>query len=163
MSNDYCGSTNTTTGKPCRRPAGWGTDSDEGFCREHQDDQLHPRKLSYELQERLASDLEDGIPVKYAAPANGISPDTYHRWVREGRPQDEGPLSDFSERVTRARATGKASILRDAVTIAREEGDSRALLNALAEIEGGETDVDEDTGGVMLVVPESARREEEDH
>lgn len=153
--NNICGSSDTTSGEPCKRPAGWGTDDDTGFCREHQDDQLHPRKLSYDLQERIASDLEAGIPVRYAAPKNGISEDTYYRWVKAGEKQDEGPLSEFYERVTRAQPTGKASILQDAVSFAREKKDPNAMLKALAEIEGGE-EAHDDSGGINLVVPENA-------
>lgn len=121
-----------------------------------------PSKLTRELQERLAGDLEAGVPVKHAAPANGISEDTFYRWVRLGDDQDEGVFSEFSERVTRARAHGTGSILRDAVTIAREERDPRALLKAYAQIEGGKGDGGEDLAGLNLVVPEVAVRDDDE-
>ena len=32
---DICGATANSTGEPCRRPAGWGTDNDSGPCKFH--------------------------------------------------------------------------------------------------------------------------------
>lgn len=162
MSDDICGSTDTTDGSPCQRSAGWGRDEDDGPCVDHETDEVRPRKLTKELQERIASDLEAGIPVKHAAPANGITENTYYRWVRLGEEADEGVLSQFSQRVTRACEHGKGSILRDAVTIAREERDPRALLKAYAQIEGGSAAGDEDLAGLNLVVPEIAVRDDDE-
>lgn len=144
-------------GPPCQRTAGWGRDEDGGPCVDHINDRVRPRKLTHELQERLAGDLEAGIPVKHAAPKNGISTDTYYRWVDLGKEQDEGLLSDFSDRVTRAQAHGTGQILQDAVTIAREERDARTLLRAYTEIVGAQEDSLGDTEeAIPLVVPENA-------
>lgn len=35
MSEDICGRTAKSTGEPCTRPAGWGTDNDSGACKFH--------------------------------------------------------------------------------------------------------------------------------
>jgi len=35
MTEDICGATAKSTGEPCQRPAGWGTDSSEGRCKFH--------------------------------------------------------------------------------------------------------------------------------
>lgn len=152
---DICGEP-TGDGTPCERDPGWGRDADSGPCCDHIDDQVRPRKLTHELQERLAADLESGIPIKHAAPANGISKNTYHRWVNLGEEQDEGVLRDFRDRVTRARAHGTGQILRDAVTIAREERDARTLLKAYAQISGAQDDETDEESGIPLVVPENA-------
>lgn len=155
---DICGEPtgDDGNGPPCERDPGWGRDEDSGPCVDHIDDRVRPRKLTHELQERIASDLEAGIPVKHAAPAHGISEDTFYRWVNLGEEQDEGLLSEFSERTTRARAHGTGQILRDAVTIAREERDARTLLKAYSKIEGAQEDEDLEESGIPLVVPENA-------
>lgn len=114
-------------------------------------------KLSHELQERLATDLEAGVPVCHAAPKNGISEDTYYRWLRRGEEQDEGLFSDFSERVSRAEAHGKASLISDAIRIARKKDDARALLKAYQHITNGEkAHEEEEEQGIPLVVPDNA-------
>lgn len=159
MTDDICGEP-TGAGEPCKRSAGWGRDADEGPCADHMGDGVQPRKLSYELQERIASDLERGVSFKNACEANGISEDTGHRWRRLGEEQDEGALSEFSERVTRARGAGKRTIAQSIVDIARENDDSRTLLKYLQYIEGGEQSQDEELAGLNLVVPEVAQRDE---
>lgn len=155
---DICGEPTGEDGNgpPCERNAGWGRDADTGPCIDHVDDRVRPRKLTVELQERIAADLEEGVPIKHAAPAHGISRDTYHRWVNLGEDQDEGILSDFADRVTRARAHGTGQILRDAVTIAKEERDARTLLRAYQEISGAQDDELDEESGIPLVVPENA-------
>lgn len=35
MTDDICGRTAKSTGEPCTRPAGWGTDNDDGACKFH--------------------------------------------------------------------------------------------------------------------------------
>lgn len=35
MTSEICGATAKSTGEPCQRPAGWGTDSSEGRCKFH--------------------------------------------------------------------------------------------------------------------------------
>ena len=136
MTDDICGSTDTTTGEPCQRPAGWGTDGSD-VCRDHEREFPRPRKLTPQREQGIVDALENGVPVRHAAPANGIDKSTYYEWVRLGEEQEEGLLSDFSDRVTRAKDRGQGSILEDAVTFAREQEDSRALLKAYAEIVGG--------------------------
>lgn len=157
--NEICGGPTGPNGDgpPCERTPGWGRDSESGPCIDHVDpDRVRPRKLSVDLQERIATDLENSIPVKHAAPKNGISEDTFYRWVRLGEDQDEGILSEFSERVTRARARGTGQVLRDAITIAKEERDARTLLRAYQEIAGAQDDELEEENGIPLVVPQNA-------
>lgn len=164
-----CGKT-TTSGEPCKRPAGWGRDGDSGPCVTHHETAntssgrpaSRPSKLTHDRQERIAADLEAGIPVTHAAPANGITETTFYEWVNRGEQQEEGLYADFSERVTRARAHGKGDLLRSAIEIARESDDPRTLLRAYQEITGGERahEGDDTGGGLQLVVPEIARRGE---
>jgi len=35
MTENICGATAKSTGEPCQRPSGWGTDSDSGRCKYH--------------------------------------------------------------------------------------------------------------------------------
>lgn len=158
--DDICGEP-TLEGEPCQRPAGWGRDEEGGPCQEHESDTPHPRKLSHTRQERIAADLESGISFKHACEANGISKDTGHRWLRLGEEQDEGPLSDFYDRVTRARGAGKRDLARSIVEIAKENNDPNALLRYLQEIEGGEQSQEDDLAGLNLVVPDVAKREQQ--
>lgn len=135
--SETCGS-ECLDGSLCQRDAGAGRDEGTGPCWEHEDDIPRPRKLTHELQERIAHDLEDGAPAKLAAESNGISPDTYYRWIRQGEDADEGVVSDFADRVKRAEAYGKSSLLTDAIDIGRDKEDGRLLLQAFQQITDGE-------------------------
>lgn len=154
--DDICGSTDTESDEPCQLGAGWGTDNDDGPCRHHVDDRVRPRKLTHELQERIASDLEAGVPVKHAAPANGIGESTYYEWVQLGEEYEDGVLSDFAERVTRAKSHGLGSMVRDVVSIARDKDDARTLLKAYQQMVDGEKAHEDEDNVVPLVVPENA-------
>lgn len=163
MTDDICGEpTGDGDGEPCQLPAGWGRDESTGPCSNHVDDTPRPRKLSYERQERIAQALEAGNSFKVACEANGISKDTGHRWLRLGEDEDEGALSDFYDRITRARGMGKAELESSIVEIAKETNDARALLKYLQHIKGGEDGDGEDLAGLNLVVPEIAQREPEE-
>ncbi|WP_227357389.1 hypothetical protein [Haladaptatus salinisoli] len=156
--DESCGA-ETDAGTPCQLDA----TRDDGRCHHHTDEDEkkagRPTKLTYERQERIAAALEAGVPVKHAAPANGITEDTFYRWARRGEEQEEGEFSEFSERVTRARGVGKADLSRHVVEIAKEKGDARTLLRYLQYIDGGEeTQDDENHAGLNLVVPEIAQR-----
>lgn len=61
------------SGAPCGRPAGWGTDSDAGPCRDHPhpspfDFVRHPKRRAY-----LAALVETGGNVKRAAEIAGVN------------------------------------------------------------------------------------------
>lgn len=162
--DDICGEPTGENGDgpPCQLTAGWGRDADHGPCRNHEDDEVRPRKLSHDRQENIALALEAGVSFKAACEANGIGEDTGHRWLRLGEDQDEGSLSEFYERITRARGVGKQDLSNSIVRIAKDNGDARTLLKYLQHIEGGEAgQEDEALAGLNLVVPEVAELESE--
>jgi len=142
MSDDICGVT-CGDGTPCQNPAG-----ENGFCWlpshnpdiDEDDGRGRPEKLTHERQEAIAADLEAGIPVKHAAPMNGIRKQTFYNWIERGEEQDEGVYADFFDRVTRAREQGKGGILRKAIDASEgklENAEPRTLLKIYKEIEYG--------------------------
>lgn len=156
--DDYCGSTDTTTGEPCQNPA--------GSCPWHNTNEPpetgRPTKLSHQRQEQIAGALEQGIGFDPACQAAGIDPNTGYRWLRRGEEQDEGEFCEFYERITRARGVGKYELSSSIVAIARENEDARTLLKYLQHIEGGEASNEDDLAGLNLVVPEIAQENGDD-
>jgi transposase-like protein len=149
-------------GSPCKRPAGWGRDEPRGPCVDHVTDQPRPRKLTTRRQENIAQALEAGVSFKAACEASGISKEAGHRWLRLGEEYDEGLVSDFRNRITRARGQGKFELANSIVEIAKETNDAGTLLRYLQHVEGGEAGQDdEDLAGLNLVVPDIAARPEQ--
>jgi hypothetical protein len=161
---DICGEPTgeAGTGPPCKRPAGWGREGGHGPCADHETDEVRPRKLTHTRQENIAQALEAGVSFKAACEASGLTEETGHRWLRLAEEQDEGVLSEFSERITRARGQGKFELANSIVEIAKETNDAGTLLRYLQHVEGGEAGQDdEDLAGLNLVVPDIAARPEQ--
>ena len=142
MTDDICGSTDTATGDPCKRPAGWGTDHDEGHCRTHwvdDDDEAdqesrgpgRPTKLTKQRQENIAQMLESGQSVQAACRCNEIGVSTFYEWLDRGDDQEEGIFAEFSERVARARGAGEAKLVDELIETCREKGDTRTMLSII--------------------------------
>lgn len=125
--DDKCGSTNTSSGKPCKNSA--------ESCPWHDTDDPpetgRPTKLTLERQERIASMIEEGHSIGAAARSNGITVQTFFNWMERGAAQDEGVFAEFFERITRARGHGEKQYLDAIMTIARENGDVSTLLTLL--------------------------------
>jgi len=132
---DICGSTQTRSGEPCQRDAGWGTDRDHGPCRTHAEDgEPHPGrdpKLTRERQESIAQMLENGHSVAAACRCHGIGQSTFYEWLDKAEQQEEGIFSDFSDRVARARGAGERKLVDELLEMAREDGDARTILSVL--------------------------------
>lgn len=158
MSDENCGSTDTSTGKPCQRDAGWGTDRDYGYCTTHTDDDdgppaHRPTKLTRERQESIAQMLEKGHSVKAACRCNGIHHSTFYDWLEKGDEQEEGLFADFSDRVTRARGAGERKLVDELLEMAREQNDTRAILSILKNRypdSWGDGDIEEQGGTVEV-------------
>lgn len=131
-SNDTCGYEDTTTGEPCKRAAGWGTDRDYGRCKDHQE-RGRPSKLSYERQENIASAVEDGDPLVAACRANGITHQTHRNWFKRGQEEDEGPYADYFERLARALAFDQSKKSKVLWETAEQRGDTQAMLTVLKQ------------------------------
>lgn len=111
---ELCGEPNKTGGA-CKNPVV----NDDGSCwiPSHGPDEAEgpspgrPTKLNIEVQESVASYLEDGYSARVAAVKSGIPEGTYHRWRKRGRAAQEaneqGPFRDFYERTEEAKAEGE--------------------------------------------------------
>lgn len=120
MSDDICGAEAKSTGEPCQRPAGWGTDSSSGRCKFHggastgapenngnaEKTGLHADPKKY--KERQDKDQEDWI-----------------RSVRESildRMRSGGKEPDFLDRVLAERVAINLHIAANASEYVDEEG-----------------------------------------
>jgi transposase-like protein len=156
--DNICGYEDTTTGQPCQRPAGWGTDRDHGYCSDHADDvdgpPAHRRsKLTAQRQESIAQMIENGHSIKAACRCNGISHQTFYEWLERGDEQDEGIFSDFSDRIARARGAGEQQLVDELLQMAREKGDTKTMLSVLKSRypdSWGDADVDDTSGTVNI-------------
>ena len=54
MTDNICGRTAKSTGNPCQRPAGWGTDNDDGACKFHGGASTGPPKGSQNAKTHAA-------------------------------------------------------------------------------------------------------------
>jgi len=106
MTDDICGSTDTATGEPCQRPAGWGTDSEIGPCKDHATAKAgRPSKFSEERKERILSAARQGTTKKGCARAGGIDESTLYDWFKK--------YPEFSKSFKEARAKGEQRLLQD--------------------------------------------------
>lgn len=126
-------------GEPCQRAAGWGTDRDEGPCRDHADDgdsgepvgsdgqrAHHGKGLDYANApfgrvriERILDALRDGATYEIAARSAGVSPRTFLRWrnnypglrAKVERAESES-ATDALAKLQEAAANGDTATLR---------------------------------------------------
>jgi hypothetical protein len=133
MSDEICGSTNTTSGDPCQNPA----DS----CPWHEVDETpdtgRPSKLSYERQEQIAAELEAGKSLNSAARKAGVTPQTVYNWLDRGEVEkqngNENAYTEFLERITRAKGHGEDFYFNLALELAKENGDHRFIASLMKQ------------------------------
>jgi hypothetical protein len=134
---DTCGSTDTITGEPCQRPAGWGTDRESGYCRTHEEGGEEPGgrdpKLTKERQDRIAQSIAEGKSIVSAARMTGITPKTVYNWLERGQDADEGIYAEFFQAFTRAKGHGEDYYVETILDIATEEGDLATLMSMLKQ------------------------------
>jgi hypothetical protein len=165
--DDICGSTNTGSGEPCQRSAGWGRDTDSGPCVDHADGdggtgRRSELKESPEIVDLVAGELSNGATVPEACAEAGISTSSYHEWRRKGEADDAADVfTEFLEETTRARRIGAKRDRERLKEKMAETGDTRTWYKLHHDQygdtyteEGGDGDAAE---GIPLVVPESAR------
>lgn len=132
MTDDTCGSTDTATGDPCQRQAGWGTDLDHGRCKAHRE-RGRPTKLTYDRQEAIAAAIEDGDPIVAACRKNGITHKTHTNWMDRGKQQDEGVFADYFRRLAHALGHDQSEKTDVVWERAKAEGDVDAMLTVLKQ------------------------------
>lgn len=150
MSEDICGSENTTTGEPCQWAPG---DSCPYHDVEDPPDMGRPSKLTKQRQEAIASAIEQGESITGAARMNGIHPETFYNWMQRGEQEEEGPYADFFERLTRARGYGEHFYVEALVEMAKDSNDTAALMSMLKQRypeTWGNVDRGEQAGGVQV-------------
>lgn len=116
--DDVCGSTDTSSGDPCQRPAGWGRDADTGPCETHHDEGEEPGgRPGLFTPDRRAQVIERaklGATLEGCARAAGVSYRTLRNWLDKGRDSDDfdDEYVQFFQAFQRARATGEEQLLR---------------------------------------------------
>lgn len=102
---------------PCQRPAGWGTPSELGHCKDHAEEYRVPRKLTEETKNQIIGAAQRGAFKKHCAMVAGITPQTLRNWLNQGEDHIqndlETPLSEFYLRFQRARGAGAAERLSE--------------------------------------------------
>lgn len=117
MTNNTCGEQNAN-GKPCQREAGWGTNRDDGPCKDHAESYHNPDKLTEETKSTLIGAAQEGAFKKHCAQVAGLAPRTLRRWLEWGEDDEEAdidsPCADLFVRFQRARGAGAVRRLKDA-------------------------------------------------
>jgi len=115
-----CGATAKSTGDPCQRPAGWGTDSSSGRCKFHGGASTGAPKNNGNAEKAgLRSD-----PKKYKA-RQSESEEDWIRSVRESildRMRTRGREPDFLDRVLAERVAINLHMAANASEYVDEEG-----------------------------------------
>jgi hypothetical protein len=104
-------------GRTCKRPAGWGTESDLGHCRDHAEDYAVPRKMKDDVVDDMIDIASMGAKKQDIAAYGGITAKTLREWLNRGeRHVDDSidsPFKTFYVRFQRARAEGAKNLLAD--------------------------------------------------
>lgn len=117
MTDDTCGSTDTGSGEPCQRDAGWGTDRDHGHCIDHEDDERVLRKFDDGTREKILGAAEVGAFKEHCAQYAGVTEQTLRNWLNWGEEDLENEkdteLAEFYLDWQRARGRGVVSRLEN--------------------------------------------------
>lgn len=117
MTDDKCGSTDTTTGEPCQRPAGWGTESDIGPCKDHptaESNRGRPSKFDDGPALRAIEAAKEGQSKGGCARSAGVTRRTLNRWL-DANPTFtdlEGEQQEFRPAFMHARNIGEEKLVR---------------------------------------------------
>ena len=114
---DRCGEPTAGDGTPCERPAGFGTDRDDGPCMDHVQERPVLRKFTPKRRERILGAAPSGAFKKHIAQMAEIDPDTLDRWIQMGEKDDKNgldtELAEFYSEWQRARGLGAIQTLND--------------------------------------------------
>jgi hypothetical protein len=158
---DECGHIKND-GDPCTFTAKYP----DGKCGHHteadepidtgQDGPGRPTKLTKERQERIATAIEEGVPLVAACRLNDITHQTHSNWMERGEDQDEGIYAEYFGRLTRALGhdqSEKTKKLWDAAEKANDTGTMLTILKQRYPETWADTDIGE-AGGVRQQIPD---------
>lgn len=157
--SEKCGSTNTTTGEPCK--------NDAESCPWHNTDDPpdtgRNSKLTKERQEGMAAMIEQGHSQAAAARAYGITPQTFTEWKNRGKEEEETIYAEFAERIARALSQSETDYVNSLRHIAEEIQDPNTLrwmLQQRFNDSWGESDaLGGDSKDTAIKLPESVVKE----
>lgn len=165
--DDICGSTDTVSGDPCQRDAGWGRDTDASPCIDHADGDGGTGRQTLlqqddSITDLVAGELQNGATVSEACAEAGISTSAYHEWRRKGEADDAADeFMEFLEETTRARRVGAKRDRERLKELITETGDTRTWYKLHHDQYGDSYDEEGGDGdaadGIPLVVPENAQ------
>ena len=130
MTEDICGSTNTTSGEPCKFSPG---DSCPWHNTDDPPENGRDSKLTKEREEQIAQAIERGKSINSAARMAGITPQTVYNWLDRGEDEQNTVYADFFERITRAKGYGEDKYFNVIWEMAKEEGDHRFLASLMKQ------------------------------
>jgi hypothetical protein len=159
MTNDICGSEDTSSGEKCQ----WN-EAEKGDCPFHSRDNPpengRDSKLTKEREEKIAQAIERGKSINSAARMAGISPQTVYNWLDRGEDEENTVYRDFFERITRAKGYGEDKYFNVIWEMAKEEGDHRFLASLMKQRypdSWGDTDTGVKADSVTIEVSENVK------
>lgn len=134
MTDDICGYDDTTTGHPCRHPAGsCPVPTHNGAVPDGGNPQGRGTALNQELIESITTHIAEGKSVNSAARMNGIPTSTFYNWLDRGESESDSIYGELLERYVRARGLGEDYVYSTVWDIAAEEGDLATLMSILKQ------------------------------
>lgn len=129
--NEKCGYEGTHSGEACGNPPS----EPDGRCHIHTqtENQRGHQKLSHERQERIATAIEEGVPLVAACRLNGITHKTHRRWMELGEEQEEGPYAEYCQRLTRALGHDQREKTAALWEAAERTNDTKTMLTILKQ------------------------------
>jgi len=158
MSEDICGSTNTTSGEPCNFTPG---DSCPWHDSENPAEGRKTRlEENPELKDLIVGELQAGATVPEACAEAGLSStQTYYNWRDRGREENpEDVFLEFLEETTHARRIASKNDRRELKSECKERGDTRTWYklhhDQYGDTYGKEEAEDRPTGSEGFGIPD---------
>lgn len=112
-----------------------------GFHTDCKDDDApgpgRPTKLSHQVQEAIAADIEQGRSMRSAARKQDLTPQTIMNWMQRGEADKEegkeNEYTQFFDRITRAKGYGEEWYMQTIIELAEENEDHRFLMSLMKQ------------------------------
>jgi len=154
MTEDICGSEDTSSGEPCQFKPG-------GSCPWHGEDADYDTRDTMleqapEITQIVAGALQAGDTVPEACSEAGITKDQYYDWRSRGFDTDEDNVfAEFADEVTQARRVAGKKDRSRLKELALENGDTRTLYkihhDQYGDAYGKENEEERDTGERVVI------------